>query len=142
MDIKESAIREVHEEYDISEYEHLLYYEKGDTIHPDIMESVGKSFVFYNSVLEEDTYKELLEKEPAKRCQWLIANNRHILLRDIDWEKIFTDIEVEKKHFGRFYPMMRMLLDSEKLLYLTKAIVLNDDFYSYCFELEKKYNEY
>lgn len=139
MKIKRNAMKEEREKYDISDYENLMCYKKGDSMHPGIMESLGKSFAFYNSCLVEESYKMLLKEAPITRCKWLVEQNRYILLRDIDWKKIFSDIEKNENSYARYYPMMRVKLTSEELSYMVTAIVLNDQLYEYCFELEKIY---
>ena len=49
-----------------------------------------------------------------KRCEWIVGNNRRILICDEHWEKIFKDIE-----------------DNEELLYMCKAFMINDELYNY-----------
>lgn len=39
-----------------------MYYEKEDNIHPQLKEALLKSFEFYNNVLDEEQYKELMKR--------------------------------------------------------------------------------
>lgn len=135
MDRKRETLKKEFEKYDINEYRYLLYYKKGDTMHPKIMASLSLSFNFYKSILDEEEYAQLMKDSAESRCRWLIKNNRSILLRDIDWEQIFTDIYEHKESFGRYYPMMCVLIEHDELLYMVKAIVLNRELYEYCQEL-------
>lgn len=122
-------------EYDISKYEDLIYYEHGDNIRPRLLEGLKASFRFYNNMSTEKSYGELMEKSAMQRCEWLIQQNRTILIRDKDWEKIFSDIEENEDAFARYYPMMRVELESMDLVYLAMAFVLNDELYSFCREM-------
>ena len=126
------------EEYDVTEYEELLYYKNGKKILPSIIESIGKSFVFCTKALEEERYKELMNKTPYDRCRFLIEQNRYILIRDKDWKKIFEDIEKEANSFSRYYPLVRVRIHDD-LIYMVKAIMINDDLYRLCLELAEKY---
>ncbi len=134
MNARQQKYKDDTEKYDVLSYEDILYYEKSDIIHPIIKESLIKSFVFYHSLSKEENYKKLMECSSHARCTWLIENNRAFLLRDKDWEKIFTDIEENSQSFARYYPMMRVKLTSDKLVSMVKAIVLNDDIYDFCKE--------
>lgn len=132
MDMQIQNLKDIEEKYDISTHEDLMYYKDGDKIEPSLLESLKKSFAFYDGITEEDVYKELMEKPARARCEWLEENNRAILIRDRDWNKIYTDIEENEKSFSRYYPMMRLVVNSSELLYLIVAIVLNDDLYNFC----------
>ena len=78
-----------------------------------------------------------MEYSARVRCGWLIRENRYVLIRDIDWNKILTDIEENEQSFSRCYPMVRIKLNHESLIHMTNAIILNDEFYAYCKELVK-----
>ncbi|MBR1597580.1 MAG: hypothetical protein IJ661_01555 [Lachnospiraceae bacterium] len=141
MDMEAEKIEKAREAYDIADFDNLLFYESGDTIKPVILESLGESFVFYRSILEEDTYKELMGKGYMSRCGFLADNNRSILIRDKDWRKIFKDIRENDEAFARYYPMVRVSVTSENIAHMIKGIVLNDALYEYCFELAPKYEK-
>lgn len=130
MDIKRKKIMEECEKYNITTHEELRYYETGDSIAPDLLHTLKQSFAFYCTVAEEDFCKQLMERSPGIRCRWLVEQNRSILIRKQDWNKIFTDIEEHEEAFIRYYPMVRLKLDHTDLIYMTIAIVLNDDLYT------------
>lgn len=48
--------------------------------------------------------------------------------------EIFADIEENDDAFARYYPMIRVKIESTNLLHLVIAIVLNDEVYAYCKE--------
>ena len=121
--------------YDITCYDSLLYYEDGDTILPDIEESLKEAYKLYQILSEEDTCRELLSKPPRERCQWLVRQNHSILMRDRDWEKIFTDIEENETSFRRYYPMMRVRLSSNEIINMVRAMAINDALYEYCSDI-------
>lgn len=132
MEIKRQSIEEEMKKYDIFTFEVLPYFEEGDTVEPKIMEVVKEYYQFYRSVTGEERYEALMKETAQKRCSWLVQQNRSILIRDKDWDKIFTDIQNNKEEFARYYPMVRIRMDSEPVSYFIKTIIINDDFYSYC----------
>lgn len=44
---------------------------------------------------------------------------------------MYTDIERNPDSFGRYYPLFRVKLDSEELIDMSIAFMINDDFYAY-----------
>lgn len=135
MEIKNQLIEAVMGKYDIITHEDLLYYKKGDSIEPHLMNALKRSFVFYNNIVEEEPYKILMEESTEFRSDWLVKENKWVLIRDKDWNKILSDIEENKNSFARYYPMVRLRLNNENLVYMAIAIVLNDELYSYCNKL-------
>lgn len=123
------------EKYDICLFEELTYYTAGDTMPLYMMKNIGKSYFYYNRVINEEFFNILMEASPTRRCKWLVKENRNILIRDKDWDKIFKDIKEHDKAFERYYPMVRLRFDNDNAFYMAKAIVTNDDFYAYCKEL-------
>lgn len=143
MGIKKEALQKECEEYDICdpEYEDIIYYEKGNTIHPMMMKSLGRSYNFHQKILKEKEYARLMEGTADCRCQWLVAQNRSILIRDKDWQKIFADIAEHTESFARYYPMVRVVVDRKAIINILKAMALNDDLYAYCRELAEIYGK-
>lgn len=135
MDKERQGIVDKREKYDITTYEELQYYETGDSIEPRLLDAVKQSFIIYESVPEEDFYTELMGMSARIRCRWLVRENRTILIRDKDWDKILTDIEENEQSFARYYPMVRLKFEHINLIYMAIAMVLNDEFYEYCKEL-------
>ena len=141
MEMKRKAWEEKREQYKITEPEDLPFYEMGDTISPDLAEMVGEYFTFYRSIIKEDRFTELMNDTPKARCKWLVYQNRNILLRDKDWDRIYGDIMDNPLSFERYYPMVRVKITEDSLIYLIRAITINDDFYRYAFTLEEKYGK-
>ena len=135
MRAKERAFRETRELFDVSMPEELPYYEAGDTVLPELENAVAEYFAFYRSVVAENKYLELMEKSPEERCQWLARENRNLLLRDKDWAKIYADIAECPESFSRYYPMVRVKVNSEGLSSLIRALVVNDALYGYASKL-------
>lgn len=138
MDIKRQSLIDEREKYDITTHEDLIYYETGDSIEPNLLKALKQSFVLYDSIAEEDFYKELMGFSAKMRSKWLVEQNRSILIRERDWNKIFTDIEENESSFSRYYPMMRLKLNHNDLVYMTIAIALNDELYDYCKKIIKE----
>lgn len=61
----------------------------------------------------------------------MVEHNKYILIRDKDWEKIFTDIEKNQDSFNRYYSIMRVKLDSDSLVDMSVGLMINDDLYAY-----------
>lgn len=137
IDITREKLMEKREKYDVSEYEDLRYYESGDTMPEDMIESLKGSFEFDQNIIKEEDYANLMKQTVAERCEWLVEQNRSLWLRDKDWEKIFNDIEANEESYSRYYPMVRVKLNNERLVYLRRALALNDDLYKYYQELGK-----
>lgn len=135
MENQRKILMDERKKYVISDYEDFIYYKRGDTVHPQLVDALQEYFNFYNNLTKEKYYRELMEKSAMERCEWLIQKNRSILIRDKDWDKIFSDIEENEEAFARYYPMMRVRINSEELVYLIWAIVLNDELYSFCREI-------
>lgn len=134
MEMRRQSICEKKEKYDISTYEELLYYEIGDVVEPCLQKSIMNYFAFYCSIVEEETCNELMKQSARRRCEWLVEQNRSLLIRDRDWDKIFEDIKKTENSFLRYYPMVRVKLQNSDLVYLVRALILNDAFYDFCKE--------
>ena len=122
------------EKYDITDTEYLVAFEKGDTIDEALNKEALDTFAIYRSVLEDESYKELLQKDSSEVIRFLIEYNRYFLLMDESWEKIFHDIEENITALERYYPMVRMKPSTDDQVQLIRAFVLNDEFYQYCME--------
>ena len=141
MDKKREEFEKDQEKYDIGEAEKLKFFEKDDTIRTGLAEALGKSRKFLDSILEEKEYKEWKEKSAHEKCEWLVESNKYILIRDKDWEKIFTDIENNGDSFGRYYSIMRVKMDSDSLVDMCSALMINDDLYNYSKTLAEQLEE-
>lgn len=128
-------IKEKREEYDIDDYDGLPFYEIGDTVEPNLEQAVSGSRKYLDSILDESEFEELMKKSARQKCQWMIEQNREILMRDSDWEKVFKDIENNPDSFRRYYPLFRVSTDEKGLLDMVIAFITNDDFYEYSSKL-------
>ena len=82
-----------------------------------------------------------MTETPEARCEWLVFQNRSVLLRDKDWDKIFEDIMDNPGSYARYYPMVRVKIMEDGLIHLIRAIAVNDAFYGKAFELEEVYGK-
>ena len=129
---QEAEFGEYWHKYDIGDYKDLLNYKIGKTINPNLEKAVQESFQFYQSMLEDNQYKELLSKSADERCRWLVKRNTNLIFRDYDWEKIFTKIYEKEENFSRYYPMVCVEANTRRLMDIVAAFVLNDELYEYC----------
>ena len=119
-------------EYDISDYEDLIRYKPGDTIHPLLEKATKVAYDACQYILQAESRRvdRLMADTACNRCKWLASGNTSIFLRDKDWEKIFTDIENNKESFKRYYPFTCLRINSEDQAAMIRAMALNDDFFS------------
>lgn len=119
------------QEYDISDYEDLIRYKTGDTIHPVLEASAKESYGVCQYILqaESDLVDRLMRDTAYNRCKWLVSENTSVPLRDKDWEKIFADIENNREAFKRYYPFTCLRINSEDQAAMIRAMALNDDFF-------------
>lgn len=131
MESYKNLYESMKDKYDIYLAEDLPYFESGDTVRPQLLDAVCKSLAFYQSMLSEERFSELMAKTPEDRCRFLARQNRNIWLRDKDWERIYDDIANCPDSFGRYYPMVRVAADTDDLRCIVRAFVANDALYSY-----------
>ena len=131
MEAKLEALKEQRRQYDIAFYEDLPFFKSSRSINPDLAERAKRYFAFYRGVTKEERFAELMERTPKERCEWLVSQNGSILLRDRDWNRIFGDIMEKKESFSRYYPMVRVKITNDNLIYLIQAIAVNDALYEY-----------
>lgn len=129
------ALAKNREKYDIADYEDLINYRTNKTINPNLKKAVTESFKFYNSILEDKQYKELLSKSADERCRWLVKRNTNLLFRELDWKKIFNDIHEKEENFSRYYPMVCVETNTQGLIDVVTSFVLNDELYKYLSKL-------
>ena len=140
MDIGKKRLKAEREKYDIDEYCDLLFYQEGNTIRPVIEKSLIKSMWILDSVLDEERYKSLLGGSAKERCEWIVLQNRIILICDHHWDKVFTKIENDVDSFGRYYSLFRVRMDSSNLVDMCTALLINDELYEYCRSLMTQEN--
>ena len=107
----------------------LLAFSTGDRIEPQFLEDLQGFFRFYESVLGEDHYAELMDKG-ADACFRFLAEALQMLLRDRDWERIWETLQHNPDSFQRYYPAARVEITSNVVANIVRAIMTNDDFYA------------
>lgn len=135
MDGRRDKLAEDIQRYDIFDYDRLIYYQKGNSVHPTLQRALAKSYTVYQSILQEDGYKLLRKQSSKAKCKVLAEHNRYLLFRDTDWLHIFSEIEKNEEAIGRYYPMVCFNAGSKELNDMLKAFVLNDELYAYAAKL-------
>lgn len=119
------------EEYDISDYNQLRFFENGDTFSPNVWENTLSMFKFYLSATEEERLQKL-KNEGAESCiNFLCQNNRSVILLGDDWDKIFEKIKSDVEIFNRYYPAVRVEVTSNNVEHILRAFVLNDELWNF-----------
>lgn len=118
--------------FDISPCEHLIHYKKGDTLCPAMERALGISRYNLDMSLDDDEYWDLMDGDTIEQFEWVTDNGVNLLiLRDKDWERIFSEIEDNYGSFGRYYQLFSMGTNCEELRRLQIAMLVNDDLYAY-----------
>ena len=138
---KAEKMKKNEKDFDISKPEYLLFYSKGDTIETNLLTNVTESLKFMETVLQEEDFTKLMKKSYKERCQFLVDQNRSLLIRDSDWRKIFKDIKTNEDSFNRYYPAVRVSITSDSVDALVCALIINDDLYNFVYEYSHKATE-
>lgn len=123
---------EVQDNYDITIPEHFIYYEKGKSILPELLNYLKDTKDFIIKILKEKDYNALLQKSYIQQINTLIKMNPWFPVRDIDWMHAIDYFEAHTDALSRYYPLFRM-----KINYYTpykaiaQALFINDDFYDF-----------
>ena len=133
---EKEKIEKEHKEYDIADYEELLYYEKGDTILPEIQMSLKTSRDFLETILEEKEYLDLVQQDVDTQFSWLIQQNRYYCIRQEDWERIYQKLQ-DSDGFSRYYSLFRIQLTNQDLRKMAIAFLLNDEVWKFSGVLEE-----
>lgn len=141
MEKKRASMEKQRETYDITDLQKLIYYKKGATMSPELVESVIYFKNFLDSALSEERYKKLMLMDAHYKCSWVVQQNRYILIRDKDWDKVFSDIEQHPESFGRYYSIFRVDMSPLGVSDMCTAFMLNDDLYTYSKEMAEKSEE-
>lgn len=133
---EKEKIEKEHKEYDIADYEELLYYEKGDTILPEIQISLKNSRDFLETILKEKEYLELVQQDVDTQFGWLIQQNRYYCIRQEDWERIYQKLQ-DSDGLERYYSLFRIQLTNQNRRKMATAFLLNDELWNFSGEVEK-----
>ena len=131
MKIAMEQWKEKDKEYDVTDHSELLHHEDGDTILPAIEESLIKLTKFLETILDDEYYAQHLAEGSHNCCKWLSSHNRNVLIRDVHWDKVYTDIEGDINSFGRYYSLLTVKLTSKNVDDMVTALFVNDDLYNY-----------
>ena len=134
MKVRQQKLYEKYNEYDIFLPEKLEYYKKGDSIYPELKDSLTKLFKKYTESLEKDTFLLLKEQSAYMQFKCLTTMKQEIILRDKDWEKIFNNLKNDKESIKRYYMILYLKISDDRIYHIVKAIMLNDDLYNYLVE--------
>lgn len=141
MERKREAMKEAYEKYDINDHDFLWFYEKGDSICPRLANTLGRYRKFLDSTLDEPYFAELKGKSAKKRLEWLVGQNRSVLIKDSDWETVFQNLSESPDTFARYYSIMRVKSDVLGTSDILRALMMNDDLYAYSKELADSVSE-
>lgn len=128
---EDSSMEAENEKYDIYGYGHLPCYKKGDSIKPKLLKSIMAKFALMRSTLKENHFEEYMQLSASARCRCIAYQNKSLLIRDTDWERIFNDIKTNRQSFERYYPAIRISPSCGAVINFLEAVVLNDDFYAF-----------
>lgn len=128
-DALNKKIEETREKYDISDSEHFIFYEKGNSLSPEIQKVIKADTAFFKGILQEPTFSELYQKDYKEQCRFLEMQNRSLKLMNSVWLKIFEDIKNNPDSFKRYYPMVRVKITNSTTHNFIRAYIENDDFY-------------
>ncbi|MBP3741517.1 MAG: hypothetical protein J6J00_00885 [Treponema sp.] len=135
---KNDEIAKNEKEFDIPSSDYLLFYSKENTIETKLQKNMIEYFKFMETTLKEERFAELMKKTSKDRCQFLVEQNRSLLIRDSDWRKIFKDIKTNDDSFKRYYPMVRVSITSDSVGAVVRALIINDDLYDFVYENSHK----
>jgi hypothetical protein len=124
-----------HYKYELRNWEELIFYKKYESIDPYILKKIKKEFRKYLSFNHSLLFEGYMALSADRKCKYLADNMGYdLLLRDVDWERIFTDIEWNPESFRRYFPMTRTGTTGFESRSIIRAIVLNDDFFEMLLE--------
>lgn len=129
-------VLEKRQQYDITLPDELIFFEMEDTtVSPDIRKMLVDFRRFHDEVWKNE-YDGCKDWDAKRRCKWLVDHNISYLIREEDWDNIFTQIEKESDSFGRFYSVIRTEICSDAVYHLCLALLVNDELYEYSKQLK------
>ena len=110
-----------------------------------IVNKIEKSIANLRNLIDEtgseSKAQDFLKKEAADCYRLLQEMNRHILIRDTDWERIYSNIEKDRTAFLRYYGVMRINMTSNDIVDMCMAVMINDELYLYSERLKNEVTE-
>lgn len=123
---------EEEKKYDVGSAEQFIFFQKGDSVSPRLLDSMKSWVEFYKTGINEPRFAELFQGDYEDRCRYLEKQNRALKLMDFEWQHIFDDIRNNPESFKRYYPMVRLEISHRTIHDFIRAYVVNDDFYEMC----------
>jgi hypothetical protein len=127
---------EEEKKYDVGSAEQFIFFQKGDSVSPRLLDSMKSWVEFYKTGINEPRFAELFQGDYEDRCRYLEKQNRALKLMDFEWQHIFDDIRDNPESFKRYYPMVRIEISHRSIHDFIRAYVVNDDFYEMCQTLD------
>lgn len=125
-------LAEKEKKYDVGSTERFIFFQKGDSVSPRLLDSMKSWVEFYKTTIDEPRFAELFQGDYEDRCRYLEKQNRALKLMDFEWQHIFDDIRDNPESFKRYYPMVRIEINHRSVHDFIRAYVVNDDFYEMC----------
>jgi hypothetical protein len=125
-------LAEKEKKYDVGSTERFIFFQKGDSVSPRLLDSMKSWVEFYKTGINEPRFAELFQGDYEDRCRYLGKQNRALKLMDFEWQHIFDDIRDNPESFKRYYPMVRIEINHRSVHDFIRAYVVNDDFYEMC----------
>lgn len=126
-----AAVDKASRTYDITHFEDLPFYKKGNTFYPTLLERVKYVVKFYKGVVNEPNFAEIAAECLAEKIEFMRIQDNGLYLTKEIWEKVLKDLEEHPDSFERYYPMVRVVVEGPVRDFL-HAYVGNDEFYEFC----------
>ncbi|MCD7885554.1 MAG: hypothetical protein LUI87_17925 [Lachnospiraceae bacterium] len=110
------------EQYDIKNMEEIVYYENGDAIAPEVEQVLRETFEALHSFT--DGFEDFKKLNKYGREGFFIHRNRHILIQEETWERIFERI-MDDDYIQRFYAFSIVNMTSQQICDRMEAILSN-----------------
>lgn len=137
---KRAELIESYVKYDINDFDVLIGYKAGDTIHPNLAKFLGDSRKLLDKTLEEDEFMMLSNESVQEKFKWIVRHNFYILVPETYWETVYKKLEDDPSSFSRYYSLMRVDARRNNLSKMTRAFMVNDDLWRYTKELADNIN--
>ena len=132
MKEEHKKLLESEDKYDINLPPEFIYYKKGQTISPELLECLSKTKEYVIEKVKEPYYIELLQDKPKEQIEALIIMNSWFPVRDIDWTHAIDYFETHEDALKRYYPLFRMDIGyATPFKAIAQALFINDDFYEF-----------
>ena len=137
MDIKRKEYTDIHQKYDITDADDLVYYEKGNSIYTEIEICLKKLYLFCTQEINSPDHDKLTQLNTKEKCKYIAQHNTYFYITDLDYKNIFSNIKNEKYEFIRYYSLLMVKLNSDMISCCVKALLINDDLWDYIADQSK-----